>query len=261
MYERFFRPDYRELVLEPNGRFWWHSMPLPDGTRVRGACADADINAQLKTWKGFGIAPGGLAGKTVLDIGANDGYYTIASLLSGAAKATAINSEDWFTYPHNLRYAADLWGVKPETLVGDYRTYPFAERYDVVLFLGVLYHLEDVFTTMKTLRRLLKDGGVLYIETQMSKVQSDLPVFESASDIYPTVARQEKKALDLIGVSNYLFPNHAAMLNLAYSYDFREESLDGPADEFRRTFPTRGLYKFTLAPDAGREGEPAARAA
>ena len=99
--ELFFHSDYGQLVREPNQRFWWHSMPLPNGDRIAGAHEDRSI--QVKMWKALGIEPpNGLAGKTILDVGANDGYFTIAALLCGASKVTAINTQDCPTYPENL---------------------------------------------------------------------------------------------------------------------------------------------------------------
>lgn len=242
--ELFFHSDYRQVVREPNQRFWWHSMPLPNGDRIAGAHEDRNI--QVKMWKALSIEPSnGLAGKTILDVGANDGYFTIAALLCGASKVTAINTQDCPTYPENLVYAAKLWNVSAQVLVGDFRSYPFREQYDVIFLLGVLYHLENVFDAIKLLRSLLSDTGVLFIETQMSQIQSSLPLFEYASDIYPTIEPQGKPHLGYVGVSNYLFPNRAAILNLAASYDFEVQPLDGPDNLYTKSLPMRELFKFT----------------
>jgi 2-polyprenyl-3-methyl-5-hydroxy-6-metoxy-1,4-benzoquinol methylase len=221
-------------------------MPLPDGSRIQGSSPDQNI--QLKTWRAMRIpAPDGLAGKTVLDVGANDGYYSLAALVSGAAEVVAVNCIDWGTFPDNIHHAAQPWGLMPrlKTVVADFRTHRFDRRFDVIFFLGVLYHLEDPFTATRQLRDLLVEGGVMYVETQMSLIDSPLPVFEYASDTYPTVAIQAKQNLHLVGMSDYLFPNHHAMLNLAHSYDFRAELLSTPDTEFYQAGPSRGLYKFT----------------
>jgi hypothetical protein len=85
---------------------------------------------------------------------------------------------------------------------------------------------------------------MLFIETQMSRIQSPLPLFEYASDVYPTTAPQDKSHLDYVGVSNYLFPNRAAILNLAASYDFEVQPLDGPHNIYTKSQPTRELLKF-----------------
>lgn len=239
----FFQTSLGELISSPNGKRWWHHMPMPDGTRIRGV--NEDLEYQFKKWETLQIpSAGGLAGKSVLDIGANDGFYSLAAFMSGASSVTAINSEDWDGYPQNLQFAAEAWGVRPEILTADFRDCDFGRTFDVILFLGVLYHLEDVFTCMKILRSLLNPGGVLYIETQMTPIQCDLPIFENASDIYPTRVGQSKKELHRAGLSNYLLPNEHAMRNLAHSYDFSYERLDGPSNRITPEHPDRQFFKF-----------------
>jgi hypothetical protein len=93
----------------------------------------------------------------------------------------------------------------------------------------------------------LEAKGTLYIETQMSQIESPLPLFESASDIYPTVAIQDKGNLSGVGISNYFFPNEHAMRNLAYSYDFEYEHLNGPHNVYSQEHPTRQFFKFSKA--------------
>ena len=239
----FFQTSYTNLVTNPNQLGWWHSMPLPDGSRINGANADKDL--QFKVWEALQIPNrGGLAGKSVLDIGANDGFYSLAALMAGARKVTAINSADWGSYPRNLRYASELWGLQPEIVTADFRTHPFQETFDVIFYFGVLYHLQDVFSTTRLLRKLLSDGGAIYVETQMTAVASDLPIFEYASDIYETIATQYKRGLENEGLSNYLFPNEHAMRNLAHSYDFQIECLMGPHNRYTAENPHRRLFKL-----------------
>jgi len=234
----FFEQNYRNVVERPNGRYWFHCMPLPSGDRIAGEHADRNI--QTKLWRTLGVNP---SRKRVLDIGANDGFFTIAALLAGADEVTAINLDQCPTYPANLSFAAKEWGVTPNIIVGDFQVHRFAGKFDVIFFLGVLYHLENIFAAMRSLHALLNEDGTLYIETQMSQIQSPLPVYEGASDVSPTVAKQYKTSSGLIGgVSNYLFPNEAAMQNLAYGFDFSCERLEGI---YTHEYPSRGLFKLT----------------
>jgi SAM-dependent methyltransferase len=242
----FFQQEYESLVVSPNGSpIWWHSMPLPDGRRISGFHDDKDV--QLKLWRALRITDGGgLTGKTVLDIGANDGFFTVAALMAGAREVTAIDC-DWEGWPDNIRYAGDAWGVEPQIVTGDFLAYDFQRSFDVILLLGVLYHLDNVFQCMRTLRALLEDDGVIYLETQTSQIQSELPIFEYASDSYPTIARQHKEALDRVGISNYLFPNEHAVRNLACSYDLDCEVLGGPNVRYTADNPSRGVFRLTKA--------------
>ncbi|HKP67608.1 MAG TPA: class I SAM-dependent methyltransferase [Casimicrobiaceae bacterium] len=241
--ETFFQTRLRKLTTSPNQRIWWHALPLPDGSRIDSVHLDKDL--QLKMWNALGLARDGITGKNVLDIGAADGFFSIAARMAGAATVTSIGTGDWSTWPHNIELASKTWDAPIDIITGDFRTHEFARRFDVILFLGVLYHIEDVFGAMKLLRELLGDGGSLYIETQMTAIASELPVFEYASDIYATIAPQDKPALGATGISNYLFPNEAAMLNLAHSYDFDCRMLDGSHNTYTLENPTRRMFRFT----------------
>ena len=221
-------------------------MPLPDGSHIRGA--NTNLTHQLNMWDALKIpSSGGLTGKSVLDIGANDGFFTLAAIVAGADKVTAINSPDWDSYPANLQFSSRAWGFDPEILVSGFEQYPFNKTFDVIFFFGVLYHLEDVFTCMKRLKELLSEDGVLYIETQMSMIESNLPIFEYASDLYPTRVNQHKDGLSYKGLSNYLLPNGHAIKNLAYSYDFICEDLAGPHNLYSQQNPDRQFYRLRHA--------------
>lgn len=240
----FFQHGYRRLLESPNGsRVWWHSMPLPDGERISGQHPDKDL--QLKMWRALRIdEDGGLNGRRVLDIGANDGFFSLAALMAGAEHVTALDAA-WETWPHNIRYASQAWGVAPEIVTMDFHAYAATRPYDVIFFLGVLYHVPDVFACMEQLSSLLSEDGVLFIETQMSQIESSLPLFEAASDIYPTIAPQDRSSMFALGISNYLFPNEAAVRNLAYTYGMACEVMDGAHNVYTREQPSRWVFRLT----------------
>ncbi len=104
---------------------------------------------------GIASEAGGLSGKRVLDIGANDGFFTLCALMAGAAEVIALD-KDWFTWPQNIQYASQAWGVNPKIVTADFRSWEAPHKFDVIFFLGVLYHLQDVFSTMQKLSSLLE---------------------------------------------------------------------------------------------------------
>lgn len=241
----YFAKDFSALVDSPNGSaLWWHSLPLPDGRRINGSHPDKDL--QLKMWDSLQIPDDGLRGKAVLDIGANDGFFSVAAALSMAESVTAINSADWVTWPRNINFAADIWRAKIEVITGDFRAYDFGRKYDAIFLLGVLYHLENVFDCIKCLRGILTDRGSLYIETHVTDVVANVPIFEYASDTFPTSAPQGKSTLGSVGISNYLFPNTLAVRNLAESYDFKFVHMNGPENRYTRENPRRHVFRFDM---------------
>jgi tRNA (mo5U34)-methyltransferase len=92
-------------------------------------------------WKGFARAiPEDLTGKSVLDIGCNAGFYAMEMKRRGAERVLGIDSDD--DYLAQGRFAAEVNGLKIDfRKMSIYDVPQLGERFDVVLFMGVLYHL------------------------------------------------------------------------------------------------------------------------
>lgn len=92
-------------------------------------------------WKGFADAlPRDLGGRSVLDIGCNAGFYSIEMKRRGAGRVLGIDSDD--RYLAQARFAADVLDAEVEFQKLDvYDVAALDERFDLVLFMGVLYHL------------------------------------------------------------------------------------------------------------------------
>lgn len=242
----FFLGRSNPIVQRPGHESWWHSVPLPDGTRTRSKQDDQET--QFLMWDGMGI--GDLAGKSVLDIGAADGWFSMAAAACGAERVTVIDRDYW-GWPQNVSFLSEQWSLPVDVKTGDFRTSTELETYDVIFFLGVLYHVEDIFRAVQRLRDLLVDDGLLFIETQVTRIRHELPIFEAASDIFDSTAPQGLESLDQVGVANFLFPNEAAMDHLAHIYRFR--NVPHFDCEYTCRYSTRRIYKFQkLADDAER---------
>ena len=84
--------------------------------------------------------PQDLTGKTVLDIGCNGGFYAIQMKRRGADRVLAIDHDE--RYLEQARFAAEMAGVDVELRrLSVYDIGQLREKFDVVLFMGVLYHL------------------------------------------------------------------------------------------------------------------------
>jgi tRNA (mo5U34)-methyltransferase len=92
-------------------------------------------------WRRFAAAlPADLSGRTVLDIGCNAGFYAIEMKRRGAARVVGIDADQ--DYLNQARFAAEVIGVELELHeLSVYDVGTLGERFDIVLFLGVLYHL------------------------------------------------------------------------------------------------------------------------
>lgn len=87
-----------------------------------------------------GAIPEDMTGKSVLDIGCNAGFYSLEMKRRGAARVLGIDTDEH--YLRQARFAAEVEDVDVE-----FRRMPvwdlaaLAEKFDLVIFMGVLYHL------------------------------------------------------------------------------------------------------------------------
>jgi tRNA (mo5U34)-methyltransferase len=117
---------------------WFHNLNL------RGVQTAPDHflgNYPEIKWRNFANAiPADLRGKTVLDIGCNGGFYAIEMKRRGADRVVGIDFDE--TYLAQARFAAEVCGTKIEfRQLSIYDIAKLGEKFDVVLFMGVLYHL------------------------------------------------------------------------------------------------------------------------
>ena len=92
-------------------------------------------------WKHIAPAlPEDLSGATVLDIGCNGGFYAIEMKRRGAARVLGIDVDD--RYLNQARFAASTLGFDVEFEKRSvYDVDQIAGKFDIVFFMGVLYHL------------------------------------------------------------------------------------------------------------------------
>ncbi len=93
------------------------------------------------TWRSFANAiPADLRGRTVLDIGCNAGFYSLEMKRRGAERVLGIDFDE--TYLAQARFAAEINAADIEFRhLSVYDVARLGEKFDVVLFLGVFYHL------------------------------------------------------------------------------------------------------------------------
>ena len=152
---------------------WRHRIALPDGVVTPGT---QDTAAQL-TWLAL---PADLSGRSVLDIGCSDGFFSFACEQRGAARVLAVDnfSSMYVDTPSGFHVAHELLDSKVQFLQADlFRLEPEAiGRFDVVLFLGVLYHLRHPLLALEHLAQLCDDQ--LILETELASPRGLLGAFK-----------------------------------------------------------------------------------
>jgi tRNA (mo5U34)-methyltransferase len=92
-------------------------------------------------WEGFADSvPEDLSGRTVLDLGCNAGFYAFEMKRRGAERVVAVDSDP--RYLAQARLASKVLDMDIELRqLSIYKIQRLKEKFDLVLFLGVLYHL------------------------------------------------------------------------------------------------------------------------
>ncbi|HZU87704.1 MAG TPA: TIGR04290 family methyltransferase [Stellaceae bacterium] len=103
-------------------------------------------------WRRFAAAiPADLSGKSVLDIGCNGGFYAIEMKRRGAERVLGLDVDP--DYLRQARFAADTLGLDIEFReLSVYDVARLGKRFDIVLFLGVLYHLRHPLLALDLIR-------------------------------------------------------------------------------------------------------------
>jgi tRNA (mo5U34)-methyltransferase len=150
---------------------WFHNMDLGGVQTAPGHFLGDYPRAKFARFAH--AIPSDLRGKTVLDIGCNGGFYSIEMKRRGADRVVGIDSNEM--YLAQARFAADVCGVEIELRQLDvYDVASLRERFDFVLFLGVIYHLRH---------------PLLALDRVHDHVVSDTLIFQSmqrgSSDFFP----------------------------------------------------------------------------
>src|SRR6476660_9124248 len=123
--------------------------------------------------------PANLTGKSVLDIGCNGGFYSIEMKRRGADRVVAIDSDEG--YLAQARFAAEVSRTDIEfKRLSVYEIEKLQEKFDLVLFMGVLYHLRHPLLALDLLREhsvghLLVFQSLLRGSEESMTAESDYP--------------------------------------------------------------------------------------
>ena len=98
--------------------------------------------------------PESLAGKTVLDIGCNAGFYSLEMKRRGASRVLGLDSDEH--YLKQARWAAEVSGLDVDfRRMSVYEMDTIEESFDLVIFMGVFYHLRyPLFALDKVVRKV-----------------------------------------------------------------------------------------------------------
>lgn len=202
---------------------WFHNMRL-DGVWTAPDHPLGDYPACH--WRHFQHAiPQDLTGKTVLDLGCNGGFYAIEMKRRGAKRVVAADSDE--RYLAQARLAADMSGADIEFRhMSVYDVASLGEKFDVVLFMGVLYHLRHPLLALDLIYEhaagdMMIFHSLLRGSMKTPTLHENYPFAETAvfeEDGFPLMYFIEKSYAD--DPTNWWVPNRACMEAMLRSAGF-----------------------------------------
>jgi tRNA (mo5U34)-methyltransferase len=214
-----------ELRSKVSSVRWYHTLDLGGGLVTQGVDDTPLRLARLDL-------PASLTGRTVLDIGAWDGFFSFEAERRGASRVVAADHYSWHGTGWGTKAGFELaraaLGSRVEDLDIDVMDLSpeRAGTFDVVLFLGVLYHLPHPLLALERVASVTRE--LLIVETVVDMIGVRRP----AMAFYP--------GRELNGdPTNWWAPNVPAMHGMLRTVGFRQ---------VRTVTPERSaLYRGTRA--------------
>jgi tRNA (mo5U34)-methyltransferase len=223
---------------------WFHNLDLK-GVRTAPDHFLGDYPAVK--WRGFADAlPADLSGKTVLDIGCNGGFYSMEMKRRGAARVLGVDYDD--DYLAQARFAAEVNGLSIEfRQLSVYDVALLEERFDIVLFMGVLYHLRHPLLALDLIHEHVAKDVLVFQSmqrgaTDVAEVAEDYDFGDEDhfdDPAYPKLHFVERRYAH--DQTNWWVPNRACAEAMLRSAGFTIES--HPEDEVyvcRKVAPPEG---------------------
>lgn len=170
---------------------WYHEFDFPGGLTARSHSVDIEFHRTLWAFIERQLDSIDFAGKSVLDIGCWDGKWSFYAERRGATRVLASDdaTQNW-SRSEGLLLAKELFSSAIETRldVSIYALDQLRETFDVILCLGVYYHLVDPFYAFAQIRHRCHENSVVIFEgdvtagmrentAQIDLADHSLPVF------------------------------------------------------------------------------------
>jgi tRNA (mo5U34)-methyltransferase len=208
---------------------WFHRIDLGDGRITPGVDDTATKLAQVRL-------PEDLSGKSVLDIGAWDGFFSFEAERRGASRVVALDGGVWNVPEIGRRgfdYARRALGSKVEDVSMEVLEMNPARPgvFDVVFFLGVLYHMPHPLASLNQVASCTREQ--LILETHVDLLDVDRPAI--------AFYRQDDCANDS---TNWCGPNRGAVEEMLRTVGFSRVVSFPPVTDVH--YPVRGAKPGTF---------------
>jgi len=234
---------------------WFHNLDL-HGVPTAPSHFLGDY-PQVK-WRRFSdVVPKSLKGKKVLDIGCNAGFYAMEMKRRGADRVLGLDSRD--EYLAQARFAAEVNDLDIEFRnLSVYELGSLRESFDLVIFMGVLYHLRHPLLALDLIyehvaRDLMLFQSMQRGSSEVEPLQRDYTFWQTDMfdrPAFPKMHFIEQRYAD--DPTNWLAPNRACVEAMLRSSGFeivahpelevylcRRQNVADPPEGPRAVYPIR----------------------
>lgn len=177
-------------------------------------------------WQRFRhVVPDDLTGCTVLDVGCNAGFYAIEMARRGAERVVGIDSDP--RYLKQASFAAEAANVHVDLRqMSVYDVARLGERFDLVIFMGVFYHLRHPLLALDLLWEHAAGDRLLFQSMQRGEEAVSEAAADYSFDDHAPFADAGAPRLHFVEHSyagdptNWFIPNRAAVQALLRSSGF-----------------------------------------
>jgi tRNA (mo5U34)-methyltransferase len=201
--------DLEEIRAEVDKIWWWHTMELAPGIVTPGHDPTIAKLAHM-------VMPEDLTGKSVADICAWDGFFSFEAERRGASQVVAV---DHFCWSQKVPWGSKAGFDLARRVLGSNVEERFLDllditpentgEFDLVMLLGVLYHMRHPLLVLEKVAAITRD--MLILETHVDLTSIKRPVIA----FYPN----DELAYD---PTNWFGPNEAAVVGMLKAVGFRK---------------------------------------
>lgn len=159
--------DLSSLQRRIDAVTWYHEFDFGNGLRARSTTTDDREHRRIWRFIEENLERIDFCGKTVLDVGCWDGYWSFYAERRGAKSVLASDdcSQNWAA-GQGIHLARELLGssIQIDQNLSVYDLASLGRQFDVILFLGVFYHLLDPFYALAQIRRCCHPETVVLME-------------------------------------------------------------------------------------------------
>jgi len=142
---------------------WFHNFQIAEGIWTNPESGPGPHYPDTR-WKLIEPLLPDLGGKSVLDIGCSSGFFSLKLKELGARSVLGVDDGEQPKAIEQARFAAETLGLEVDFQIRSaYKVAELGQQFDVILFMGVLYHLRHPLLALEALRQVC--SGTMILQT------------------------------------------------------------------------------------------------